>query len=145
MPLKVLKITKSGIIVSNPKILGKIRNEAEFTPMISSASICWEVRIVPNSEAIFDPTFPARIKHMMELENSSSIISRVVYPETHSGIHGDWMFNFIWIQITAPMKNEMSKTMPMESTPSCSISFRYCLKNIRIRSGRENVRPINWR
>ncbi len=31
----------------------------------------------------------------------------------------------------------------MESTPSCDISLIYCLRNIRIRSGRENERPIN--
>ena len=34
-------------------------------------------RIVPNSEAMFDPTFPARIRHIIEEENSSNIISRV--------------------------------------------------------------------
>ena len=78
MPLNVLKITSRGIIVRSPIILGSIRNEAEFTPIISSASICCEVRMVPNSEAIFDPTLPAKIKHMIELENSSNMISRVV-------------------------------------------------------------------
>ena len=37
----------------------------------------------------------------------------------------------------------MRSTIPMEFTPSCTISFRYCLKNTRMRSGRANVRPIN--
>ena len=46
------------------------------------------------------------------------------------------------IVITAPMKNEINNTMPMEFTPSCCISLIYCLRNIRIRSGRENERPI---
>ena len=41
------------------------------------------------------------------------------------------------------MKNEISSTIPMEFTPNCSISLRYCRKNIRMRSGRENVRPIS--
>ena len=45
--------------------------------MISRASICCVTRIVPSSEAILDPTLPARIKHMMEEENSRSMISRV--------------------------------------------------------------------
>lgn len=36
----------------------------------------------------------------------------------------------------------MSRTMPMESTPSCDISLTYRLKNIRKRSGRLKVRPI---
>ena len=43
------------------------------------------------------------------------------------------------------MKNEMSSTMPMEFTPSCAISFTYDLKNMRILSGTENVRPISIR
>ena len=46
--------------------------------MMSRASICCVTRIVPISEAMFDPTFPARIRHIIELENSSSMISRVV-------------------------------------------------------------------
>lgn len=55
---------------------------------------------------------------MIDEENSSSMISRVVYPDTHRGIHGDCMLSFICMQMTAPMKNEISNTMPMESTPS---------------------------
>ena len=53
------------------------------------------------------------------------------------------MFSFIWMQITAPMKKEMSSTMPMESTPSADISFTYFFRNIRMRSGRLNTRPIS--
>ena len=45
--------------------------------MISRASICCVTRMVPSSEAMFEPTFPDRIRHMMLLENSSSMISRV--------------------------------------------------------------------
>ena len=43
------------------------------------------------------------------------------------------------------MKNEMSSTMPMELTPNCDISFTYCFRNMRIRSGREKARPIKIR
>ena len=53
------------------------------------------------------------------------------------------MFTFIWMQMTAPMKNEMSSTMPMELMPSCAISFTYCFQNMRMRSGMEKVRPIS--
>ena len=67
-----------GMMLTNPRIFGRMTYEAEFTPMISRASNCCEMRINPISEAMFDPTFPARIRHMMEEENSSSIISRVV-------------------------------------------------------------------
>ena len=55
------------------------------------------------------------------------------------------MFSLIWMQMTAPMKNEISNTMPMESTPSCSISLMYCFMNILMRSGMENVLPIKSR
>ena len=49
------------------------------------------------------------------------------------------------MQMTAPMKKDMSNTIPMELTPSWAISFTYSLKNIRMRSGREKVRPISIR
>jgi len=81
----------------------------------------------------------------MEEENSNNMISRVVYPATQRGIHGLSMFTFIWMQITAPMKKEISRTIPMESTPNCVISFTYCFQNMRKRSGTLNVRPINIR
>ena len=53
------------------------------------------------------------------------------------------MFSFIWMQITAPMKNEISSTIPMESTPNACISVTYFFQNMRNRSGRENVLPIS--
>ena len=78
MPLTVLKMTRKGIVVTRPRILGRMRYEAELTPIISRASICCEVRIVPSSEAMFEPALSARMRHMMDEENSRSIISRVV-------------------------------------------------------------------
>ncbi len=77
-PAAMLKTTRNGVIVIRPAILGNTRNEAELTPIISSASICWVTRIVPISEAMLLPTLPARMRHMMLLENSSSSISLVV-------------------------------------------------------------------
>ena len=38
------------------------------------------MRIVPISDAMFEPTFPAKIKHNIVLENSNSIVSRVTTP-----------------------------------------------------------------
>lgn len=118
---------------------------AELTPIISSASICCVTRMVPISEAIFEPTLPARIRHMMAEENSKSIISRVVYPVRKRGIQGLRMFSSIWMQMTAPMKKDMSRTIPIESTPNWLISLRYCLKNMRILSGRVKTRPRSER
>ena len=94
---------------------------------------------------MFEPTFPDNIRHIIELENSSSIISLVVYPDTHLGIHGLWMLIFICMHITAPMKNEMSSTMSIESTPSCDISLIYLFMNILIRSGILKVLPISMK
>ena len=74
----MLKMTRNGIIVISPRIFGRMRNEAEFTPIISSASICCVTLMVPISEAMFEPTLPAKIRHMILEENSSTMISRVV-------------------------------------------------------------------
>ena len=128
-----------------PSILGKIRKLAELIPIMSKASICWVTLIVPISEAMFEPTLPARIRHMMADENSRSMISRVVYPVTKRGIQGLCMLSLICMQITAPMKNDIRSTIPIESTPNWLNSLTYCLKNMRKRSGRENVRPIRIR
>ena len=73
----MLKITNIGINATNADILGNIKKLAEFTPIISSASICCVTRIVPISEVMFEPTFPAKIRHIIDDENSRSIISRV--------------------------------------------------------------------
>ena len=77
-PNAIEKITRKGIIVISPRILGSMMKLAELIPIISRASICCVTRIVPISEAMFDPTLPASIRHIIELENSRSIISRVV-------------------------------------------------------------------
>jgi hypothetical protein len=61
------------------------------------------------------------------------------------GIQGLWMFSFICMQITAPMKKLMSKTIPMESTPSEPISRTYCRMNIRQRSGIFITLPMSCR
>ena len=138
-------VTRNGISVIIPRILGIIRKLAELTPIISKASICCVTRIVPISDAMFEPTFPARIRHIIDDENSSSMISLVTYPVTKRGIQGLCMLSFICMQITAPMKNDISRTIPMEFTPSADISFTYCFKNIRMRSGRPKARPMSMR
>ena len=71
-------MTNKGLKNTQAIILGRIKKFAELIPITSNASICSVTRIVPISEAMLLPTFPARIKHMMEEENSNKIISRVV-------------------------------------------------------------------
>lgn len=46
-------------------------------------------RMVPISEAMFDPTLPAKIRHNMEEENSNKMTSRVANPtQRKPGITG---------------------------------------------------------
>ena len=118
IPQNILKITNTGIKIINPVIFGRIRKFAEFTPIISNASICSVTRIVPISEAILDPTFPAKINDIIEDENSSRIVSLVTYPIVNLGISGELIFNDIWIAITKPINNDIIITIQRVSTPS---------------------------
>ena len=77
MRVTMLKMTRKGIMVIKAAILGRMRYPAELTPMISSASICCVTRMVPISEAMFEPTLPARMMQMMLDANSSSNTSRI--------------------------------------------------------------------
>ncbi len=73
-------ITRKGMNRTKAMIFGNTRKLDELTPMISRASICSVTRIVPISDAMLDPTFPARIRQRIELENSRSTMSRVARP-----------------------------------------------------------------
>ena len=145
IPAAMLKMTMMGMVVISAVILGSIRKFAEFTPIISSASICWVTRIAPISDVMFEPTLPARMRHIMDDENSRSRISRVAYPTTNFGIQGLSTFSFICMHITAPMKNEIRSTMGMEFTPSWYVSRSVCLKKTFHLCGRESTRPIRIR
>ena len=69
---------KKGKKRTEAKILGKIRKLALFTPIMSKASICSVTRIVPISEATFEPTLPAKIREIIVGENSSIVEERVM-------------------------------------------------------------------
>ena len=79
----------------NAITFGRTRKLAELTPIISKASICSVTRIVPISEAIFDPTLPANIRHKIDEENSRSTISRVAKPTEYDGTNGEMMLSCI--------------------------------------------------
>ncbi len=72
------KIIKTGKKTTAPTIFGKTRKDKEFTPIISNASICSVTRMVPISEAMLDPIFPASIKEMIVGENSNIVLERVM-------------------------------------------------------------------
>lgn len=75
--MPMLRIVRKGKKRTAATILGRMRYEAELTPMISSASICSVMRIVPISEAMLDPTLPERMSATTVDENSRIIVSRV--------------------------------------------------------------------
>ena len=120
--MRIERIVRNGKKIIEATIFGRMRYEAELTPMISSASICSVMRIVPISEAMLDPTLPARISATTADENSRIIVSRVAYPTSERGMNGESRLMHIWRVITAPMKTEMMAVSPIESTPSASIS-----------------------
>ncbi len=77
MPMRIDRTVRNGKKKTAATILGRMRYEAELTPMISSASICSVMRMVPISEAMLDPTLPARINATTVEENSRIMVSRV--------------------------------------------------------------------
>ena len=74
------KITKIGKNITAPTIFGNTKKFNEFTPIISSASICSVTRIVPTSEAILEPTFHAKMSDIIVGENSKIVLDLVIYP-----------------------------------------------------------------
>ena len=58
-----------GNINNEAMILGPIKYPTELTPITSNASICSVTRIVPSSEAIFEPTLPANIREIIVGQN----------------------------------------------------------------------------
>ena len=126
----ILMTLNTGIKISNPTILGRIRKFAELIPITSNASICSVTRIVPNSLAILEPIFPERMRHMIEEENSRNIISRLAYPMVKRGMSGEFILIVNWIVITVPMKKLMITTIHIESSPYLAISRISCLKKM---------------
>src|SRR5690349_15159549 len=99
-----------GLMKMEAMMLGRMRYPAELMPIIASASICSVTRMVPISEAMLEPTFPARIRLTMDGENSRMIESLVANPTAYKGIQGLEKPNADWIVITAPIKMEMIAT-----------------------------------
>ena len=122
IPIPMLKITRIGKKKIDVIILGKIKNEAELIPIISKASICSVTLIDPSSEAILEPTFPAKIKDTIVGENSSIKESRLAKPIMYVGSKGLTKLYAVWILITPPTKNEIITTILIEFKPIFSNS-----------------------
>ena len=80
MDVPMLMMHSTGMNSRKAATLGSTRKLAEFTPIMSRASICSVTLIVPISDAMFDPTLPDRIRQRIDDENSSNTMSRVVSP-----------------------------------------------------------------
>ena len=116
-------------------------NAEEFIPIISRASICSETRIVPISEAMLEPTFPAKIKAIIVGENSSTRDSLVANPIKYFGIKGLLNCKPVCIVTTAPINNEIIDTIVKEFTPNFTISSKILLKYTFLFSGLLNTFP----
>jgi hypothetical protein len=85
IPKTILKAMSKGLNIRLAIILGKIRKLGELTPMISKASICSVTLMVPMLDAIYEPTFPARIEIMVG-ENSNMSTALVAKPTKTMGM-----------------------------------------------------------
>ena len=72
------KIIRNGKKNIAAIVFGRIKKLNEFTPMISNASICSVTFMVPISEAMLEPTFPAKMSEIIVGENSSIVLERVM-------------------------------------------------------------------
>ena len=86
---KIEIITSIGIIIRPATILGNARYPLELIPITSNASICSLTRIVPISEAMCDPTLPAKTRQVIVGASSSILESLTIEPITGLAISGD--------------------------------------------------------
>ena len=77
-PKARLNSIRSGLRTVVATILGSTRKPAELTPIISIASICSVILMLPISEAMFDPIFPARIRATIVEQNSRIRLSLTI-------------------------------------------------------------------
>ena len=98
--------------------------------MISKASICSVTRIVPISDATFDPTFPAKIKEIIVGENSRMVLDCVMYPTVYFGKSGLDIFDAVCKAITPPINVDISPTIGKELMPMLSNSLNKREKKI---------------
>ena len=91
--------------------------------------------MLPISDAMLDPIFPARINATMVELNSSIILSLTMYPMSILSRKGFSMLEAVWMTRTPPMKRDMTPTMIMDDIISLSISMTNCFLSIFLFSG----------
>ena len=68
----------SGLTNVAAMIFGLATKEALLMPIISMASSCWVILMLPISEAMLEPILPARINATIVELNSSIMLSRTI-------------------------------------------------------------------
>jgi hypothetical protein len=66
------------------RMRGATRKRSGFTARVTSASICWVMRMVPSSAAIAEPTLPATITPVSTGPSSRTIESDTTVPISSS-------------------------------------------------------------
>ena len=132
--MKLIRVNR-GLSNVVDMILGRTRYDAEFTPIISIASICSVILIVPISDEMLEPIFPARIRHTIVEENSRMRDSLAIYPMYILGSRGEVILLDVWMTNTAPMNMEISAIRGMELITSLSASLKKFLMKMLHFSG----------
>ena len=114
---------------------GSTRKPAELTPIMSMASICSVIRMLPISDEMFDPIFPARINAIIVEQNSRMRLSLTMYPIYILSMIGFSRLDAVCMMSTPPIKRDMTPTRRMDESISLSDSLMNCLQNILPFSG----------
>ena len=77
-PRTKLKSVSTGLRMVAARIFGRATKDALLMPIMSMASSCWVIRMLPISEAMLDPILPARINATMVELNSNIMLSRTI-------------------------------------------------------------------
>ena len=121
---------RSGLRIVAATTFGSTRKPAELTPIMSIASICSVMRMLPISDAMLEPIFPARMRATIVEQNSRMRLSLTIYPMYILSIIGFSRFEAVWMTSTPPMKSEMTPTSRTEDRMSLSDSFMNCRQKI---------------
>ena len=134
-PSARLRSMRSGLRMVEATTLGSTRNPAEFTPIMSMASICSVMRMLPISDEMLEPIFPARMRATMVEQNSRMRLSLTMYPMYILSMIGFSRLDAVWMTSTPPMKIEITPTNRIDEMISLSASFTNWRQNILLFSG----------
>ena len=135
IPRAILRSIRNGLSRTVERILGSTRKPAELTPIMSIASICSEILMLPISEAMFDPIFPASRSATIVEQNSSTRLSLTIYPTYILSSMGFCMLEAVCITSTPPMNTDITATIRIEESISLSASSTNCFQKILHFSG----------